>query len=175
MKLFEVNGSLREITNYDYFFENINNVYWIFLRFFGEKIMSRYEVYIDNATAGSGYTPVMTPVWSKYIIIKLGIDDFSNKEQIIWQLSHELCHYVVSTLAGITRKIDETKEEPMSAAMAICVINILCPQSINKWKDYLKSVPNENYRAGYTLAEEINYDIASLRVRINEYAASLCI
>lgn len=45
--------------------------------------------YIDNATAGSGCTPIITPVLGKILVMKLGISNESQKGQIAFQFAHE--------------------------------------------------------------------------------------
>lgn len=57
---------------------------------------------------GSGYTPITIPVLSRLVIIKLGIDNFLDVEKIIYQFSHELCHFIYYCLYGL-REIAENK------------------------------------------------------------------
>ena len=84
MKNFEWNGYLDEIPNYKIFIDCIFKTRDIFIETFGISIMSKVELFLDNATQDSGYTPTITPIFNKYLIIKLGISDFSN---IVAQLS----------------------------------------------------------------------------------------
>ena len=72
---------------------------------FGKEIMDKHPLLIDNATCGSGYTPIITPVLGRYLIIKLNIKDFSNRERIIFQVSHELCHYVFYSYLGLKKRM----------------------------------------------------------------------
>lgn len=175
MRTWEISGNLQYITNYKEFSSNIASVMQLFIKVFGEETMTKIDLYVDNATQGSGYTPIITPVLGKYLIIKLGIADFSQKEQTIWQFSHELCHYLLYSLAGLKKIYDELIEETLCIAMSLCVLTVLCPQSINKWKDYVTKLVKDSYRQGHTLAEEINYDIVSLKDRIIAYSTSICV
>ena len=60
-KTFEINGNLGNILNYDIFKETICKVRNRFVNLFGEEIMSRIPLLVDNATEMSGYTPIISP------------------------------------------------------------------------------------------------------------------
>lgn len=58
----EINGNLEEIDNFNLFYKNIILTIMIFINTFGEDVMGRLDLYVDNATSGSGYTPITTVI-----------------------------------------------------------------------------------------------------------------
>lgn len=166
MRKYEINGNLVKLENYDILEEYIVKTIRIFLKVFGNEVMERYDLFIDNATQGSGHTPTMNTVLGKYLMIKLGIRDFSNKEQIVFQFAHELCHYVFSSLQGIEITEADNEEENICTAMSLIAINEMFPEKINKWCDYISEAPEEKYNKGTQIAEEVNFDIRKLKEKI---------
>lgn len=166
MRKYEINGNLVKLENYDIFKEYIGKTIKIFSSAFGSEIMGKYDLYIDNATQGSGHTPTINIVLGKYLIIKLGIKDFSNKEQIVFQFAHELCHYVFSSLQGLEITEADNEEENICTAMSLVAINEMFPEKINKWNDYISKGKEEKYNKGTQIAEEINFDIIKLKEKI---------
>lgn len=166
MKSFEVNGNLEDEKDFKIFFENIRKVMKVFTKTFGLDTMSKIDLYIDNAVEKSGYTPITTVILKKYIIIKLGINDFSNEEQIIYQFSHELCHYVFYALKGLDKPKADSIEENICSAMSLVLIKILYPNKINKWLTHVNNLTNKNYNNGGKIAENIKFDINALKKQI---------
>lgn len=67
--MLEINGNLDNpsngLSNYNVFFNTIINVYSYYLKYFGQDLLAGPELYVDNATRDSGYTPVCTPIFKK--------------------------------------------------------------------------------------------------------------
>ena len=166
MKNFEWNGYLDEIPNYKIFIDCIFKTRDIFIETFGISIMSKVELFLDNATQDSGYTPTITPIFNKYLIIKLGISDFSKNELIVYQFSHELCHYVFYSLAGLDKEAADSEEENICSAMSLIVLNLLFPENIGFWISYVSNLDNSNYNKGVKIANECNFDINYLTEKI---------
>lgn len=163
---FEINGNLTDIPNYNNFKTNILTVYSIFYEHFGKEIMGKIELYIDNATENSGYTPIITPILKKHLIIKLGISNFSNSEQIVYQFSHELCHYVFYSILGLKKEFADKEEENICSAMSLVIMKRIFPNKLNFWKSHISGLTNENYSGGLSIAESVNYDIEKLKTKI---------
>lgn len=168
MGIIEINGNLVDEKNYEVFKKIINEVLNIFIKTFGKSTMKKYDLFIDNATRSSGYTPCITVLLEKHLTIKLGIEDFSNREQIAYQLSHELCHYVFYTLKGLDREKADVKEENICSAMSLVIINLLFPEKINKWIRHVNNLEDKNYNNGVVIAIECNFDINILKNKIFE-------
>ena len=169
MKNIEVNGNLSDIPNFNIFLTNISKVVFIFVQIFGKDIMEKIDLYIDNAinNTKSGYTPIITPVLRKYLIIKLNIEDFSKEQQIVYQFSHELCHYVFYVLKGINKEIANTVEENICSAMSLIMIKMLFSQDVFEyWLNYVKGLTDKNYKGGYDIAKEVKFDINKLKQKI---------
>lgn len=165
-KTFEVNGNLDEIENYKIFFSFIVNIMECFQTVFGQGVMSKMDIYVDNATEMSGYTPITTKILGKYIHIKLGIDNFADAEKIVYQFSHELCHCVFYSLLGIGKKRADAQEENICTAMSLIVLKAFFPNSISGWEKHVSSLKNENYNKGVEVAKECDYNILKLKDRI---------
>lgn len=163
-KTFEVNGNLEKVDNFDIFLNNIIRVYSMFEDCFGKEIMSRIDLYVDNATGVSaGYTPIATVILKKYIIIKLGIDDFTDSVKTVFQFSHELCHYVFYSLKGITIGLANGKEESICTAMSLIVINSIMPNEFDLMFQHVSGLENNDYRQGAEVAKNIDFDINKLK------------
>lgn len=160
--MYEINGNLVNIEKYNVFNHMIAMVMSDFHQMFGLEIMSRYPLYIDNCNnegkSNCGYTPIITPILKQLLIIKLGIDDFGNAARIVYQLSHELCHYVFYSINGIAREKIDDEEESVCSAMALIMLkkyfdNVTFESYCNHVKE-LSSVP---YRNGFFLAEILEF------------------
>lgn len=162
----EINGNLYDIKNYKNFENNIMSVYSIFNDYFGMDIMNKIDLYVDNATENSGYTPIITPVFRKYLIIKLGITDFSKSEQIVFQFAHELCHYVFYSMLGLNKDFANREEENICSAMSLVVIKMLFPDKFSFWKRYVSSLIDKNYHGGLEVAESVHYSLEQLKNKI---------
>ena len=132
-----------------------------FLKLFGEDIMSRIPLLVDNATEMSGYTPIITPVLGKYLCIKLGISNFLWTDQIIYQFSHELCHYVFYAIQGIDKPFADEKEESICSAMSLCILKDFY-EDIERYINHVKGLENLGYRNGAAIAEDVNYESSLL-------------
>ena len=166
MKNFAINGYLEDIENFDIFLKAIVETMNIFIEIFGKDVMEKIDLYIDNSTEGSGYTPTTTPLFKKCIIIKLGIPNFSDEERIVYQYAHELCHYVFYSLKGFNKDKANCEEENICTAMSLIVINKLFPNSIIKWTSHVSNLQNKMYSGGAKIAKEIGFDILKLKERI---------
>ena len=97
-RYWEINGNLYDeqygLKNIKDFEEVIISVKNLYDQLFGEEVMNKHSMYIDNATADSGYSPIITVILRKYLIIKLYISSDSIKSQIAYQFGHELTHFV---------------------------------------------------------------------------------
>jgi len=168
MNVVEINGNLVDEKDYDIFMKTIIEIFVIFSKTFGNSIMKKYDLFIDNATQNSGYTPITTVLLKKHITIKLGIKEFSNDEEIAYQFSHELCHYVFYSLKGLNKEKADIAEENICSAMSLVIINLLFPNKINKWINHVNGLKNNNYNKGAIIAKKCDFDINILKNRIHE-------
>lgn len=162
----EINGNLDNsegLANFEIFQRVIIEILEFYKKYFGSDTMSAIELYIDNATANSGYTPITTPVFKKYLIIKLGIDNASNKAQIAFQFSHELMHYVYFVKYGFDKKRADEKEESVCTAASLIVLYNLYPGSFCEYNNYVKNLTSNKYRKGAEVAKMVNYDMNTLK------------
>lgn len=163
MRHYEINGNLASIDYYDNFSRNIGLVMQIFIQVFGKEIMSRYDLYVDNGTKDTGYTPIITPILKKYLIIKLKISNFANSEQIVYQFAHELCHYVFYSILGINKKFADKSEENICSAMSLVLINQIFPDRLNFWLSHVKNLKDERYNGGASIAENVDFNLLLLK------------
>lgn len=169
--MYEINGNLTDIEKYNVFSHAIAIVMGEFNQMFGHKIMTKYPLYIDNCNnvekANCGYTPIITPVLKQILIIKLGIDNFGDFAKIIYQLSHELCHYVFYSIKGITRPMADEREERICSAMSLIMLKAMCDNStFEGYCNHVKELPIFHYRDGYFLAEELEFKKENIVERI---------
>lgn len=103
MRNYEINGNLVGESTLDLakFIRAVCKVMDLYVEEFGEKLMNS----IDNATKGSGHTPIITPVLGKYLIIKLDIENGFQESVIAYQFSHELMHYVFYAIKGLIKNL----------------------------------------------------------------------
>ena len=163
-KRWEINGNL-EGENLLVFYITINSVYSLFVELFGKDLMLKLPLFVDNSTSGGGYTPITIPVLRKFIIIKLGIENFTDVERIIYQFSHELCHFIYYCLYGIDKKLADEKEEAICTAMSLCCLKHF-RKNIDRWNEYVKSLKREGYRNGFDEAQAVDFDVFRLSKKI---------
>ena len=162
---FEINGNLYEYKNIEIFERTICEVRAVFLDLFGEEVLNRLPLYVDNSLDGSGYTPIIDVVLRSFVSIKLCIGNFSDTEEIIYQFAHEMCHFVYRCLIGIGKKPADVYEESICSAMSLCCLNGKC-RNFRGWCKHVKTRKNEGYRNGYVVASECNFDPVRLRDKI---------
>ena len=163
-KTWEINGNL-EGENLFVFNYTIASVYNLFMEVFGKDLMIKFPLFVDNATSGSGYTPITIPVLRKFVIIKLRIENFVDVERIIYQFSHELCHFIYYCLYGIDKKLADEKEEAICSAMSLCCLKYF-GKNIDGWNNHVKSLEREGYRNGYFEALSVDFDVLKLSHKI---------
>lgn len=168
MNTFEVNGNLKDELNlnFDMFFYTIQKVYMIYEQVFGKTTMESIDLYIDNATSGSGYTPNITVVHRKYLILKLGVGKDSLESQIAFQVAHELMHYVFYAKKGLDKKKAGPEEEAVCSAASLCIIKLIYPLEFEWYYNYVCGLENEGYRKGALIADQIQYDLKALGTMI---------
>ncbi|MCH5351663.1 MAG: hypothetical protein J1F39_06830 [Clostridiales bacterium] len=164
MKKFEISGSLTEIENFEIFHQTLRDVRNKFINLFG-SLLDRLSLYVDNSTAGSGYTPTTSVVLNAIVCIKLDIEDFSRREQITYQFAHEMTHFVYKCLIGLDKKQANEYEESICSAMSLCMLYGNC-KNFDSWCDHVKGLKNNGYRKGYDVAKGCNFDAAKLRDKI---------
>lgn len=183
MGRWEINGNLQNVNNYEIFESALIKTFDLYVQFFGTEIMSRFDLYVDNVYTGggndsnTGHTPIITPVLGKFLIIKLGILDFSNYACTIYQFAHELCHYVFYSLSGLDKKQADDKEESICCAMSLFAISQLCPERLSEYENYTSNHEYYGYSAGYGVIQDFEYNGEPLSQEIiklsSGYARSL--
>lgn len=175
-KLFEINGNLDDsdsgINNYVLFEQGIIMVKKLFSDSFGEECLSKIPIYIDNATEGSGHTPIITPVLNKILMIKLGICANSNLGQIVYQFSHELTHAIFFYYYGLNKPRAINREESICSAVSLISIKELCPNYFEKYLKYVSELKNTSYRDGINIAESCSFNLNEINkmiVNFDEY------
>lgn len=161
-KIFEINGNLAEIPHYKSFMSTIIIVYRKFVGLFGKEVMSRFQLFVDNATEMSGHTPIIMPILNEYLCIKLGIKCFNCTEQIVFQFAHELCHYVFYSLCGIDKRFAADSEESICTAMSLCIVKEYT-QDFAFWTKHVDNLSNMGYKNGLKVASEVGFDCYKLR------------
>lgn len=157
-RTWEISGNLSVLPNYSEFKRAVHSVHSRFEFMFGKEIMDKHPLLIDNATCGSGYTPIITPVLGRYLIIKLNIENFSDRERIIFQVSHELCHYVFYSYLGLNRAQADDREEGICSGMSLCFMK-LHSADFDNWCKYIQHHDNLAYRSGYDFANKVEFDL----------------
>lgn len=161
---FEINANLYEYRDIEYFEETILKVRAKFQELFGEEVLDRIPLYVDNSTKGGGYTPITDVVLHSYVSIKLGISDFRDEEWIAYQFAHEMCHFTYRCLIGIDKKNAEEYEESICSAMSLCILSGC--RDFRGWCKHVKKLKNESYRKGYDIALECDFNPTKLRDKI---------
>lgn len=165
--MFEINGNLNDekngLKNFITFSRVLLKVWKYFEKHLGEKSLNGPGLYIDNGTCDTGYTPIITPVLGKYVIIKLGVDSESHESKIAYQFSHELMHYTYFVKYGLDKKRADDKEEAICTAASLCVVSEMYPDSLEMYVWNLQNrVIHNGYRKGVQVAEKVNYNFDRL-------------
>ena len=165
-RYWEINGNLDDessgIRNYRLFEETVTKVKRLFDSTFGADLLRKVFFSVDNATAGSGYTPITTVVLGKIVVIKLGIAEQDPPDRIAYQFAHELMHVVYQAVFGLNKPRANQQEETVCSAAALITIKALFPASFDTYQKYVSSLTNEAYREGARCAFSANYDLGAL-------------
>lgn len=162
---FEINGNLSGsggLKNYELFQKTILEVNSYFLQRLSHKFPDGVDLYIDNATCDSGYTPITTPVLKRYIIIKLCVSPDDPSSKIAFQFSHEMMHYVFYTKYGLNREIAGDREESICTAASLIYLHDTDPSGFVLQNNHVKTLEYAGYRNGASLAEQVGYDFSKL-------------
>lgn len=165
----EINGNLDGpggLKNYGLFQKTILEVYSYFSNYLMEIYPDGPALYVDNVACNSGYTPITTLVFRKYIIIKLHIDPADPAEKIAFQFAHELTHYVYYIKYGLIKEKADDNEETVCTAASLIYLHDVMPENFTLYNDYVKSLEHAGYRNGAALAEQTGYDFSKLIEKI---------
>lgn len=172
-RCFQINGNLFDdnngLKNSKDFLEVIASVKNIYDIIFSQEIMDRYDLYIDNATEDSGYTPITTIILKKYVIIKLGISIESSRSIIAFQFAHELTHFVFYSYFGLNKPRTSYMEEIICTAASLIVIRMLFPTEFECWDNYVRCLDKEYYKQGADYAGQLEYNLENLKNKIIEF------
>ena len=164
--MFEINGNLCDgeygISNINLFLKIIFEVKQFYLEKLVNIFSENIDLYIDNATKDSGWTPVITPVFKKFLIIKLGISEESTEGQIAYQFAHEYMHYIYYCKYGLEKPSADAKEETICSAASLIVLHELYPSYFKMMDTHVRNLENMAYRKGAELAEEVAYNLQEL-------------
>jgi len=162
MRNYEINGNLVGESNLDFakFSFAVCKVMNLYIEQFGEELMNSIDLLIDNAIKGSGYTPIITPVLGKYLIIKLDIENGFQESVMAHQFSHELMHYVFYAIQGLDKEKANAEEESICTAASLIVIKYLYPEDFDSNYEYVKNIEEEEYRK---VAESVDFSFQKLK------------
>ena len=130
--------------------------------------MHKYPLLIDNATMGSGYTPKITPVLDKFLIIKLGIVDGKSIGQTIFQFAHELTHLVFYYYLGLDKTHADDIEESLCSAVSIALVKKLKPNEVSIFTKSLLNADYQGYKDGVKVVKDHNFSFDELKNTILE-------
>lgn len=174
MRYWEINGNLSNpktgIANYQIFSQIISDVKNYFDMIFGIEQMNKILFYVDNATANSGHTPIVTPVLGKLAIIKLGIAPGDWEPKIAFQFAHELTHVVFYTYLGMDKPKANDEEEMICTAASLIIIKQMYPEQYVYFENDVKANSYVGYRNGVAFAEKISYDMKQIRSAIENFS-----
>ncbi len=163
---FLINGNLGSrdygLKNFQDLQDAVQRVTALYERAFGENIFKDVKLYIDNATANSGYLPITTVVFNQFVIVKLGISPSDGRERIIYQFSHELMHVVFLAVKGLYKPWTNQMEESVCTAASLIALRELCPTHFQRYNEHVKGLTNDAYRMGARTAEQVNYELPRL-------------
>lgn len=165
MRNYEISGNLVGESNLDFakFSFAVCKVMYLYIEQFGEELMNSIDLLIDNATEGSGYTPIITPVLGKYLIIKLDIENGFQESVIAYQFSHELMHYVFYAIQGLDKEKANAEEESICSAASLILVKELYPEDFLSNYAHVKNLKEEEYRKGAEVAEGVEFDFKKLK------------
>jgi len=173
MKHWEISGNLDDpqngLANYSQFQQTICQVKGLFDNLFGTETLDKIDFLVDNATDGSGYTPITTTVLGKYVIIKLNITANDAESKVAYQFSHELTHLVFRSYLGLNKPHANDQEEAICTAASLITLKILYPEAFGPYVEHVRELSNTAYREGAELATSIDFDFTKLKTIIKEF------
>ncbi len=165
MGQFEINGNLGGqdgLSNFTLFLQTVCDVRAYLMTHTLGIIQYDIDIYVDNGTKNTGYVPIVTPIFGKFLIIKLGITGESLEGQIAYQFAHEYMHCVFYGKYGLQKTLADDREETICSATSLIVLHDMYPAFFGSYVAHVRSLTNAAYKAGADLAAEVNYDIDRL-------------
>lgn len=177
--MFEINGNLADpeygLSNYADFSSSAFAVFEIFQNLFGHRCMRKIRLYVDNAYSSdmknnkarsySGFSPICTPVFKEFIVIKLSICPTDKIDKITYQLAHEMGHFVFYSHFGFEKPFANIHEENICSAMSLCILkkHVSPISCFDAMIAHAQTLTDKRYKYGAMLADAVNYDIYRLR------------
>lgn len=153
------------IANFERYREVVTFVCETFARIFGTEIMTKYPIYIDNATRHGGAIHTIKPLFNKVIIIKTGISDgHAFAIDTAFQMAYNLTYYVFYSKFGMTQ-VPPREYTDYCIAMAITFVWASGDEILS---DYERRAIDK-YPQGVELARNNDYDIVKLSELILDY------
>lgn len=153
------------ITNFDSYYKVVAMTCESFIMLFGTEIMTKYPIYIDNATRHGGAQHTIKPLFNKVITIKTGISDGDAFAiDTAFQIAYNLTYYVFYSRFGMT-KVPPKEYTDYCIAMAITFVWMSGDDILS---DYERRAIDK-YPKGVELARNNDYDIVKLSKLILEY------
>lgn len=170
-RCWEINGNLDDarngLSNYRLFETAICKVKALFDISFGLELLNKVNFYVDNATADSGYTPILTVVLKKIAVIKLSTHPQDTECNIAYQFAHELMHIVFMAVFGIDKARANETEESICSAAALIIIQNLYPEEYDIYNRDVKELDGNGYRKGIEVAEKAGFSLVNLMPLVN--------
>lgn len=164
----QINQNLKDqkhgINNFETYVSIIEDVLRSFALLFGEEIMTKYPLYIDNGYSHAGSLHTIKPIFNKFLHLKTGIADGKDKSEVLFQLTYNLTHYVFYSKFGLERPY-LTEYRDYCTGMAIVIVRMDDKDAGSFYEDALKNeIPN-----GVDIAKRNNYSIFGIAKEILEY------
>lgn len=128
---------------------------------FGTSLVEALNLLVGTR---AGFPPSIRQVLGDYVAISVGVVDyFGNWEQVVYQLSHEMTHFMGFCTMGIQRPIASEEEEILCTAMALSLARKLCSEGYCEACCAVEEkADNKGYRDGVKKAKDLNFDVAKI-------------
>lgn len=167
----EIYGALSEvggIPNYDSYEEIFNGCLDAFKKLFGEEIMEKHDIFIDNGYQFTGTTYATNPILNKSLFIKTQITDGLDTTEIIFQFGFTLTQVVFYSLIGFDKVDYDEMQYTFSTAMALAMLHSTHPDAIDFYEaDAFRAL--KKYADAIDLAHAVDYSFFELRDLILDY------
>ena len=109
---------------------------------------------------------ILLSTFNGHLFLPELLDSLYCQEEIVFEISHEMCHYVFYSLKSLEKEKADDEEENICTAMSLIILNMLYPDNINNWINHVENMKEEKYNKGAKIARECNFNITILKDKI---------
>lgn len=167
----EIYGALSTvggIPNFNAYKGTFDNCLDTFIMLFGEEVMGKHDIFIDNGYQFTGTTYATNPILDKLLFIKTRITDGLDTTEIVFQFGFTFTQVVFYSLIGFDKVDYDEMQYTLSTTMALAMLHSTHPNAMDFYEaDAFREL--NKYGEAIDLAHAVDYSLFKIRDLILDY------